>query len=518
MIETELKIALDEPAMAQLKRSSALAELRLAPRRTERLVSVYYDTADHALAAAGVALRLRRVGRSWVQTVKRRGESDGASGLFANREDERRAPGGRLVLQAADDDGALADVAAAAAGAPLAAVFETHVERVVERLRGPDGGEVELALDTGEIRAGEARAPIREAELELKAGEVAGLYAVARRLFPGGPVHFSTANKSARGYRLARGAASAEALEPRRAGTIEVDGATPVELVARDVLRDCMAQIAANMTVVAHDDAVEGPHQLRIGLRRLRTAFRLFGPSLGAESMAALSEAAKRLGRVVGRLRDADVLLEDVVAKATEGGLDAEARERLTAALQARREEVRAEVRRELAGGEATGFLFELGAFIEGRGWLSPSDYAQTGQLAQPVAEVAPAILEERLKKVLKRGRRIRKLDAEGLHALRKELKTLRYAVDMLGPIYKGAKVAGFLRSLKDLQDCFGSLNDAAMAQDTLTGAEAPAPGDPAAQRGVGWTLGTLAVRAERDRSGLFARWDELAAARPFWR
>jgi triphosphatase len=119
---------------------------------------------------------------------------------------------------------------------------------------------------------------------------------------------------------------------------------------------------------------------------------------------------------------------------------------------------------------------------------------------------------------VLKRGRRIRKLDAEGLHALRKELKTLRYAVDMLGPIYKGAKVAGFLRSLKDLQDCFGSLNDAAMAQDTLTGAEAPAPGDPAAQRGVGWTLGTLAVRAERDRSGLFARWDELAAARPFWR
>ena len=221
---------------------------------------------------------------------------------------------------------------------------------------------------------------------------------------------------------------------------------------------------------------------------------------------------------MVGRLRDADVLLDEVVAKAAESGLDAEARATLIAALAARREEVRAEVRRELAAEEATGFLFELGAFIEGRGWLAPSDHAQTVRLAQPVGEVAPAILDERLKKVLKRGRKIRKLDAERLHELRKELKTLRYAVDMLGPIYKGARTAEFLKALKDLQDCFGSLNDAAMAQAMLTGAEAPAPGDAAAQRGVGWTLGTLAIRADRDRSGLFERWDELAAARPFWR
>ena len=34
----------------------------------------------------------------------------------------------------------------------------------------------------------------------------------------------------------------------------------------------------------------------------------------------------------------------------------------------------------------------------------------------------------------------------------------------MLDPIYPGRKVAAYLRSLKDLQDSFGSLNDAAMA------------------------------------------------------
>ena len=110
MIESELKITLDARDLARLRRHPALAGLRLAPRRTETLVSVYYDTPDRALAAAGMSLRLRRAGRAWVQTVKRRAGADAAAGFFSHRESERPAPGGRLVLDAPDDDGALADV------------------------------------------------------------------------------------------------------------------------------------------------------------------------------------------------------------------------------------------------------------------------------------------------------------------------------------------------------------------------------------------------------------------------
>ena len=263
---------------------------------------------------------------------------------------------------------------------------------------------MELALDSGEIRAGVARAPIREAELELKAGDVGDVYGLARLLFPRGPVHFAASNKSARGYRLAAsGTADADA-RPRTAGRIEVDGAAPVETVARDVFRDCLAQIAANMIVVAESDATEGPHQLRVGLRRLRTAFLVFGPALGDAATRPLSEAAQRLGQVAGQLRDSDVLIDEVVNGAAPG-LDAAARAALVAALEAGREAVRGTVRKTLAEPDAVGFLFDLGAFIEGRGWLAPSDYSQTGRLAAPISEVAPAILDARLAKVLKRGR-----------------------------------------------------------------------------------------------------------------
>ena len=291
-----------------------------------------------------------------------------------------------------------------------------------------------------------------------------------------------------------------------------------METAARDVLRDCLGQVAVNMAVVADSAAIEGPHQLRVGLRRLRTAFAVFGPSLGKAAMAPLAATARRLGRVAGELRDADVLMSEVVAGAARRGLDPGARGALDAALEARRDQVRARVREALTGPEATAFLFDLGAFIEGRGWLVASDYSQTARLAAPIGEVAPGILARRHRRATRLGEKVRELDAAGLHELRKELKKLRYTVDMFAPLYEGARMRDYLRALKELQDSFGSLNDAVMAEDALSGPEAPGAADPAAQRGVGFTLGTLAVTVADDRPRLFEHWDRLAAAKPFWR
>lgn len=505
---------LDRETETRLRRHAALKDLRLTPRRTETLLSVYYDTPDHALASLGIALRLRRAGRRWVQTIKRRRGS--GHGFFTSLEVECPAPGGRLVLDGSDPEGVLAAIDAATGGVALSPVFETRVRRTIERLGAPGGGEVELAIDAGEIRAGEAVTPIREAELELVSGDAGDLYRIARRLFSRGPVRFSLENKSARGYRLARGEPDPSAL-PRNASVPDYAASASVETVARDIFRDCLAQIAQNMVVVADSDDAEGPHQLRVGLRRLRTAFGVFGPSLGKDALTPLSDEAQRLGKVVGSLRDIDVLIGEVVAEAAGTGLDAEARDALRGALETRRTRLRQDVRRALAGPEAAGFLFDLGGMVEGRGFLAPSDYSQTERLAAPVGSRAGALLDARLRDVRKRGRRIRKLDTDALHELRKDLKKLRYAADIFAPIFPGTRVAAYIRELKSLQDSFGHLNDAAMAAEALTGTDAPGRSDPAVQRGVGWILGTLAVRTEDDRPELFARWDRLRAARPFW-
>ncbi len=67
------------------------------------------------------------------------------------------------------------------------------------------------------------------------------------------------------------------------------------------------------------------------------------------------------------------------------------------------------------------------------------------------------------------------------------------------------------------MQDTFGSLNDATMATQYLTGPDAPGRDDPDIQRAVGWVLGVLALRVQEDRPKLFRRWKKFAGTRSFW-
>ncbi len=518
MIEIELKIIPDEGAEQTLIRGERIAGLRIAPRRTQSLRSVYYDTEGLDLSRAGIALRLRKTGRRWVQTVKRKpAGAKGVHGLFAHQEVEAAAPGGRLTLDGPDEAGVYAAIAAAAGAAEPKPVFETQVRRIIERLRTASG-EVEVAIDRGSIIASERSEPIREVEIELVKGDVRAVFEVAKVLFETGPLRFATQNKAARGYALARAETPKDPFLARNAGLMRYGPDVPVETAARDVLRDCFAQIAHNMVVVAESDASEGPHQLRVGLRRLRTAFAVFGPSLGPGSVAALSVEARRLGKVVGELRDLDVLIGEVVAAHAGRGLDRPAREALAAALEERRRNVRASVRSALAAPETIGFVLDLGQLIEARGWLAPSDYSQTERLATPLGSLAPNLMRARSAKVARKARGLRHLDDEELHDLRKELKKLRYIADILDPVFAEKNVKAYIQALKRLQDTFGGLNDMTMAAQYLTGPEAPGRANPDIQRAVGWVLGALAVSAPQDRPKLFKRWAQFEEIRPFWK
>jgi len=518
MAETELKITLSEESEKALLTHAALERLRTKPRRTQNLVSTYYDTPDQALARAGLSLRMRKAGRHWVQTIKRAAH-DGAAGhgFFAREEAECPAPGGKLNLEASDDTGLHAAVLAAICDQDVAPVFQTRVRRITENLHSPIGSSVELAIDQGEIIAGEHCAAIREAELELVSGDVRGIFDIARTLFQKGPLVFSTATKNDRGYRLARTGMADAPVSPVKAGDLHYTADTAIETVAQDVFRDCYRQISCNMVVVGMDLVPEGPHQLRIGLRRLRTALQVLGPMLGGTGLGRLATEAQRLGRVVGALRDMDVLIGDVVVPAAAEGLDDRARDGLLAALEQRRETIRTDVRAVLAEPDTTRFLLDLAELVEARGWLDPSDHAQTVRLATTTGKIAPDLLRACTRKVRKKARSLDSLDVHQLHELRKQLKKLRYTADILDPIYGSKKVTTYIRSLKEMQDTFGSLNDATMATQYLTGPDAPGRDDPDIQRAVGWVLGVLALRVQEDRPKLFRRWKKFAGTRSFW-
>ena len=509
--EIELKILLDAKGATALRRVPLLAG-KAGQRQT--LVARYFDTEDGRLGHNRIALRVRREGRAWVQTVKAGRES--IAGLSSVMEVSCPAPQGRLALDAIPDAGLHAAILEAVGDGVLAVRFETRIRRQTFRLASPLGGLVELAIDTGDIIAGEAAAPLIEAELELIEGDPRDIYAIAAALFPQGPLRFSRRSKAARGSALARGEPAVHPLPPIvHASPVTLDPAMTVETAARDILRACLDQIAANAAATVASDAAEGPHQLRVGLRRLRTALLLLRPVLGGPAADALDSEARDLATVVGDLRDLDVLIGEIVTPLA--GADA-GFPPLLDALAARRAMVRQAVEARLRDRRTVGFVLDLGAFVEARGWLRPADFEQSAALAAPVSGLAVAALEKRWHQAAKRARGIATLEEEARHDLRKALKKLRYAVEFTASLWPEKKVAPFLRALKGLQEDFGALQDLAMARALLTAPGAPAADHPAAQRAAGYVLGHRAAEAERVWQHAQADWKALRRVERYWR
>lgn len=517
MTEIELKFLLDERAETALRASPALKRLAKGRQSRKALRSVYYDTAEQDLRKAGIALRLRKVGQSWVQTVKR-GKGTGGSGLFSLQEEEVKAPAGRLDLGLVQDDALREAVEAAQGDADLLPVFETRIDRTT-RILATELGEAELALDVGSVVAGDAEMAFREAELELKSGAPAVLYDIARELFSDIPVRFSERSKAARGYAAAAGEPALPPEGPVKAADVALDGGESTEAAAVAVLRACLSQIDANVAASLATDDPEGPHQLRTGLRRLRTAFSAFKKPLAGEALEGLKEGAKRMGREAGAVRDLDVLLDEILRPAAEaGGPDVEGLRALISEVEARRETVRAGFRRWLASPEARRFLLDLSAFVELRGWLRPADPAQAKLLARPLEKTAAKALKKRRKKARAAADGLEDLTPEERHALRKELKKLRYTVNYFGGLWKGRKAKAYLKALKRLQKVFGAMNDAKMAESLLAGEDAPCTQDPCAQRAAGRLLGRMAAEGEADWARAQALWDGFEDAKPFWK
>ncbi len=194
-LERELKLRVSPRSAAALARALKL------PARGRVLHSIYLDTAGRILRRQRMAVRLRRDGRRWRQTVK------GARSIAIRNEWETPVASCRLDAQrlplAAIRRATGVNLARLAPS--LAPVFETRFTR---RARLVTRGElkIELALDRGTVRSGRRRAVISELELELKSGTMRALRREAAALAQRFDLVFLDESKAARGYRLADGA------------------------------------------------------------------------------------------------------------------------------------------------------------------------------------------------------------------------------------------------------------------------------------------------------------------------
>lgn len=193
--ELEIKLTVAEP---DLNRVALWASARSDARyeAEQALFNRYYDTPDAVLNRQQAALRVRRLGMNYVQTLKTRG--DFVAG--AHRRQEWEWP-----LSSANLDVSLlaeTPLASVINLERLSVVFETNFRRRTWRLNHWDA-EVEMALDEGAVVSGSRRSPLCEVEFELKSGASGRLLELAMALAGQVPVFLNLVSKAEQGYFLA---------------------------------------------------------------------------------------------------------------------------------------------------------------------------------------------------------------------------------------------------------------------------------------------------------------------------
>jgi len=512
--EIELKLLPDEPATQIFARVRKLG-IGEGKRVTRKLRTIYYDTADFRLKELGIAFRIRRVGRTWLQTIKARGEMKG--GLSEAIEIEAPVRAGRPDLLAIADLELQRTIVDAIGGAELNPVLETAMQRMSQEVRLGDTY-AELAFDTGTITVGERSAPWTEIEFELIEGHAPVLFDIVKSLFPAGGLRFSRKSKAARGFMLMEKGIVEEPVAPRNAKDVGARSSDKAEEAALRVLDDCVDQVGANMEAVRLLDDAEGAHQLRVGLRRLRSAFELFGPILRNDEMERLEGEAKWLAADVGRLRDLDACGADVVEPQMKSHPDETELAALRLRLNRRADIVRGEVRATLVSERAQGFLLDLAKFVATKSWRVAGDAEKAAALETPARDFAEAALDRCWKKVRKRAKDIETLEEEQRHSLRKALKKMRYAVESFEGCFSAKRVRPFLKRLKRLQAVFGELNDAVVTRELLADPALIDPASPAHARAAGWMAGATQALGSWQWEHAKELWDDLKETERFWR
>ena len=137
--------------------------------------------------------------------------------------------------------------------------------------------------------------------------------------------------------------------------------------------------------------------------------------------------------------------------------------------------------------------------------------------LTRPIGKVTSKGLAKRWRRIVKSGRRLDELNATERHEMRKDLKALRYSIELVAPIYRRKEVTRFTTKLRHLQDMFGYLNDLEMAERLKLIAAVGGTRETDLQRAVGYVIGWHTARAEHTWTEIRPAWKRIAKSKPFW-
>lgn len=228
-----------------------------------------------------------------------------------------------------------------------------------------------------------------------------------------------------------------------------------------------LAQLASALPRTVGDNPIDPIHDARVALRRLGALLRAFAPVLPPRLVAQTRRDIRWMRRELGPVRDLDVFMHETVIELRELFPSEPGLEGLREAARRRRGPLGEALKAAVTSRRCARLLSSLQR-VFGRGEIASPPARRKGRqsarpprLEAPFAPFARAVLRKRYAKVRKAADGLKKLSTEELHRLRIRLRTFRYLCDGLRAVLPEQRYATLRRTMQDLQDHLGTLNDA---------------------------------------------------------
>ena len=500
MHELELKFAVPSYQQSVLRKN-----IDTKTAQQKRLSAYYFDTPNQDLAKKGIALRIRFEDSQWVQTLKTAGDGVAKRVELNTVLSLTGTPDTLDVSSLVPDISLITEQAVVAEltsimpldelAQALTVQYFTDVERTSRQIK-KNNSRIEIAYDIGKVGIGHlnsqkpannpglTQSDIHEIEFELLEGDPSDLIEVAKTWCKKYKLYLSTVTKAQRGSLLL---ANKQFAEPVKAdlAVLQLHKGISQFAFLQAVVNNCLVQILPNASAIA-EGSPDGNlvHQLRVGIRRLRTALKHFKFAQDYIDPNWLM-VLKQTFSLLGEYRDKEILqiktqplLESVGAPHVEWS---------TAVDIMPIDAVRAN--------DFQILLLELIGFTH---LPVPAD--------SPKAKATVAKkLQKLFTAIAAASDKFASLDTESQHGVRKDLKSLRYVSEFAAPLFasqnngkkgkKATKLNAFLQYLEPAQDVLGEYNDNVVGHANYL---EKAKTDPNALFAVGWFSGREQASAEQ--------------------
>lgn len=483
-----------------------------------KLYSIYYDTPDLKLKNSGCSLRLRRTGKTWVQTIKAGGHV--VAGLHQHDEWEAPLPGAHPDFNLIDNPEIRQIFKGTGLRKTLQPIFTTRFVRRTHYLKLAQGSEIEFCFDYGKIIAGSKLSTICEIELELKSGNPAEIIGFANHLVDQSPflLRLENTSKAERGYILYTGRLS----PPVKATRVEITPDLRLNAALKVIIANCLNQLGRNEHgMLARSTDIEYLHQMRVALRRLRSAINLFYKNSSDSAVVSIRKNLKWLMQQLSPARDWDIFITETFMCIAPHFPEHPGFSLTLKTCQTLRKKYNKAARISISSRRYTKLILDIALWLEEIDQYSAQQAGNTNQHRPATSTSAKTsvttFIADLHHQITATGKGLDTLDTDTLHALRICIKKQRYLSEFFYGLFPQKACKSYILLLSNLQNVLGSINDYANTPKFLNeiriGKNKTAQQYEAIGIIYGWTVCCMLEKKKE----LEDAWIAFTKAKPFW-